>query len=113
MEATTMDNLARHAIRSTCFRSTRRTGTAGILFWIIFSGFRENGHNGVRRAATSTGMGFRISWSIIESHGGRMWAEAVAGRGATFHLNLPAAIPGHSPDTPESIIVQTTGQNRK
>ena len=40
-----------------------------------------------------TGMGLRISRSIIETHGGRLWADSSPGRGATFHFNLPAAIP--------------------
>jgi PAS domain S-box-containing protein len=54
----------------------------------IFNAFYTTKDNG-------TGMGLPISRSIIESHGGRLWAASASGRGATFHFTLPATVVAH------------------
>jgi hypothetical protein len=41
--------------------------------------------------SSGTGMGLSICRSIIDAHGGRLWAEANEPRGAVFRFTLPGA----------------------
>ena len=41
--------------------------------------------------SSGTGMGLSICQSIIDAHGGKLWAEANEPRGAVFQFTLPTA----------------------
>jgi len=46
------------------------------------------------RQVSGTGLGLAISKSVVEKHGGKIWLESKAGKGAKFCFALPVAKDG-------------------
>ena len=63
----------------------RGTGIKAPEFDRVFKAFHTT-------KSASLGMGLAICRSIIEAHGGRLWAESNIGPGTTFKFTLPAGV---------------------
>jgi signal transduction histidine kinase len=70
-----------------CIRDTG-VGIPPAMLEAIFERFWQVGANDRR----GQGLGLYISKSIVEAHGGRIWAESVVGEGSRIFLTLP--VPG-------------------
>ena len=78
--------------------STEQTKTSGVLVAVRDSGPGIDPEHLERvfeafytTKSSGTGMGLSICRSIIDAHGGRLWAEANEPRGAVFQFTLPSA----------------------
>ena len=62
----------------------------------IFERFQQVDASDAREKG-GTGLGLAICRSIVQQHGGRVWAESEPGAGSTFYVQLPTAEPDVQP----------------
>jgi signal transduction histidine kinase len=59
---------------------------------------------GLGRHVVGSGLGLPIAHTIVESHGGRIWAESQLGQGSTLYFTLPLTGPSQTPAEHEEAL---------
>ena len=58
---------------------------------VIFDRFEQVDASDARQKGGGTGLGLAIARSIVQQHGGEIWAEGKLGEGSAFYFTVPAA----------------------
>jgi PAS domain S-box-containing protein len=85
------DNRATAGGKEVCFTvADQGRGIAPEKLGRIFEPFQQ-GDSSDSRALGGTGLGLALCRSIVQQHGGRIWAESEVGKGSRFLFTVPAA----------------------
>ena len=87
----TMNGSAVLTIASRCDDRTIRVAVRDTGVGIPFPDPEEIFRPLVTTKPDGLGMGLSMSRSIVEAHGGHLWASKTDGRGTTFHVALPVS----------------------
>jgi PAS domain S-box-containing protein len=74
---------------------------------MIFERFKQVNASDSRDKG-GTGLGLSICRSIVEAHGGRIWADSEERHGSTFTFSVPLALEGQARDRDQAACVMAT-----
>lgn len=99
-----LETAVRNLLANACFHAVGRVGLAVVVDGDVVLTVTDDGP-GIAESelpalftryhtarAGGTGLGLSMTRAIVEAHGGRISAESVVGRGATFRIQLPARV---------------------